>query len=240
MPTMHETPKPEGRVSSNSSLIFLLGRGLKMIPAEIDITAIADALKDAPVYVDPHVEQLLETQAEDAARDEAARAIPQEDGQESSQTSSQPSGQSKDFTETLTPQEKVEAFYALGDPERQPAIPEVLGDTRIAVLGREHLSIEDARDVAQRLKDSTGADTVIVQTADRPGVVSSEISRYRIENAQVSMFSSLDPGRTQTFLHVVAEEQSLLGPVNALAFIGVIAACAITALTTRVFSRMSA
>lgn len=188
-----------------------------MIPADVDIDTLIQRLSASNVYIDNEAKEELQAEQDIKEQEHASDTV---------QTSSDEEDYS-DIADILT------AFQQSVDPETSPHIPEALGDTKLVVLGNKDLSLENSRDIAQAIKDATGADTVIIHSAGRPGVVSTELSRYNIENNQLTMSHSLDPATTQHFIDNVAEDGGLLAPVNAVILTGTVAAAALAALSAR-------
>lgn len=100
------------------------------------------------------------------------------------------------------------------DPSANANVEQALGDTRVVVVGSRNLTVENARDVAQAIKDRVHADTIIVQSPNKAGVVSDVASRYTIENYQGAMAGSASPGQTHLFINNVAHDSQHLELFN--------------------------
>lgn len=116
------------------------------------------------------------------------------------------------------------------DEQVQAAIETVLKDSHgIAVVDVYPQRLADARDMAQELQDTTGLDTVIVQTTRNVSAVSDSYSRAALESAQGQIPQGVDQVTLLDEFYVsVNSTDSPWGLVISLVAITVIA-CAVTA-----------
>lgn len=98
---------------------------------------------------------------------------------------------------------------------------EPFGVTKLIVLNNKDISGPDSRDVAQAVKDATGADTVLLQASGNSAVVSDGFSRFQIESKQGIIAGTLDPGAPGV---LVTELDHLHTPGTAIGALGVVAA----------------
>lgn len=81
------------------------------------------------------------------------------------------------------------------------------GTVKTAYIANDGLTAPDLRDIAQKIKDATGADTVIVQSPSLSAVVSDSASRFTIESKTPTL---VNPANAQSVNEITASEQAFL------------------------------
>lgn len=92
----------------------------------------------------------------------------------------------------------------------------------IVILGGDAAEGTGLRNLAQTVKDDSGAETVIVRAPHNTQVVSDSLSRYQIESSQTELHGSTAPGDISTFLDSSAAAEPDFGILNVLILVGVL------------------
>ena len=103
-----------------------------------------------------------------------------------------------------------------------------LEDLNIVLLDRSTGAGTVLRNLAQTVKDDTGADTVMVRAPHNTQVLSDSLSRYQIESTQREPHGSRAPEDVPDFLLSAEQMQPDFGLLNVLILVGVliVALCA--------------
>ncbi|KGM19314.1 MULTISPECIES: DUF6676 family protein [Corynebacterium] len=112
------------------------------------------------------------------------------------------------------------------------ASKEKYGEVKVALLGRA-LSPTGMRDVAQRIKDELGANTVIVKSPGGGATVADNFSRYNLESNTHLMYKGSTTEGLQSYMAAIGEHRDPDMAVNAVGLTSVILGIAITATATR-------
>ncbi|GEM_PF-3162360 len=95
---------------------------------------------------------------------------------------------------------------------------------KVAVLNTRDLSMEDSRDLAQALKDASGASTMIVHTPRQGSAVSDQYSRFTLETNHKHLNEAFSGEGLDTFLGALEADHPPVGLANAgLGLVAVIA-----------------
>ena len=81
------------------------------------------------------------------------------------------------------------------------------GTVKTAYIAHDGLTAPDLRDIAQKIKDATGVDTVIVQSPSLSAVVSDSASRFTIESKTPSL---VNPANAQSVNEITSSERAFL------------------------------
>ncbi|WP_459611793.1 Rv1476 family membrane protein [Corynebacterium urogenitale] len=114
-----------------------------------------------------------------------------------------------------------------------PGIVDNLGTAKIAVLDKRGATSSDMRDVAQALKNETGANTVIVQSHGPAGIVSDTLSRSQIEQKQSLINYKVDPTAAETYINSIEGTETDFTGINALVLTATIGSVVIAATFSR-------
>lgn len=128
----------------------------------------------------------------------------------------------------------VQHYRDILDGLAAPNITENLGETKIAVIPEGDFTSSDIRDVAQALKNETGANTVIVQSHGPAGVVSDTLSRSQIEQKQSLINRKVDPTAAETYINSLDGTDVDFTLVNGV----VLTAVAVGVVATAAFARL--
>lgn len=98
------------------------------------------------------------------------------------------------------------------------------GDLNIVILDGTSAEGTGLRNLAQSVKDSTDADTVMVRAPHNSQVISDNLSRYQIESTQQEMHGSRAPEDVSAFFDASTAAEPSFGIVNILVLVGVLIA----------------
>lgn len=119
------------------------------------------------------------------------------------------------------------------DGARKGASEKDFGDTKVAIIAKS-LSPTGMRDVAQRIKDETGANTVVVKSPGGTATVADEFSRYNLESNIHQTYGTSAATGLQNYFHALEQHRSPEALVNTGALIALLLSVAIgTAVTTK-------
>ena len=115
-----------------------------------------------------------------------------------------------------------------------------VGPLKVVVLDDTSASGPDLRDVAQTVKDDTGATTVVVQTPGNAAAVSSALTRSQIEKNEHLLAGTTSPSAATDFLVAADHSATPTGTVTALTVVGALVAAAVAAAATAFTGRATA
>ena len=128
-------------------------------------------------------------------------------------------------------------FHTAVDSAEHGARSDDFGKVKVAVLTHGDFTGADCRDIAQAIKNDTGANTVIVQTPGPAAVVSDHFSRFEIETHQHLLAGSVDPAATESFVQAMHGTHVPMGLIGSLILLGTAGAAGVAAVCARLFSR---
>lgn len=133
--------------------------------------------------------------------------------------------------------ERVAEKHGKESPQDPHDLQGKVGSLKLAYLARTDLSPTAARDVAQHIKDSTGANTVIVQTSNNGAVVADHLSRYALESHTSHIHGKSSAAQIEEFLSETAHSEPPTHLVNAGVLTGTVGAAALVAACVTWFNR---
>ena len=124
------------------------------------------------------------------------------------------------------------------DDAKSGASKEKFGNVKIALI-REDLSLTATRDVAQKIKDETDANTVVVKSLSQVATVADNFSRYNIESNAHKAYETPTAVSLQSYVHALEEHRDPEVAVNATGLIALIVSIALGAAATRILAKTS-
>ena len=116
------------------------------------------------------------------------------------------------------------------------ASQEKFGDMKIALIGK-NLSLTETRDVAQRIKDETHANTVIVKSSGRVATVADNFSRYNLESNSKKAYGTPTTTSLQSYAQALEEHQNPEALVNSAGLIGLFVGIVLSVAAVRFFNK---
>lgn len=118
------------------------------------------------------------------------------------------------------------------------ASQEKFGDMKIALIGK-HLSLTETRDVAQKIKDETHANTVIVKSSSGVAAVADNFSRYNLESNSKKAYGTPTSLSLQSYVQALEEHRNPETLVNPAGLIGLLVAVAISMTAAKLLNKNS-